>query len=130
MQAAVCPPNLKAGLFSTSAIDNIDNNPSSTSVHASFNRTEISIFQHPEDSKTGVKQSVDANPDDIPRNPKTKLAHFPTTYTNVPPAAKLRQAFPVLKFEGHNIADCQLKLYRMSTGTSYCISLFAGGLNI
>ena len=108
MQAADCPPNLKAGVFSTSAIDNIDHNPSSTSAHDSFHGTGISIFQHPDDSNTGVQQSVIANPDDIPRNPKRKLAHLPTAYTNVPPAAKLRQVLPVPKFEGHNVADCQL----------------------
>ena len=108
MQAAVCPPNLKAGLFSTSAIDNIDHNPSSTSAHDSFHGTGISIFQHRDDSNTGVQRSVIANPDDIPRNPKRKLAHLPTAYTNVPPAAKLRQFLPVPKFEGHNVADCQL----------------------
>ncbi len=33
MQAAICPPNLKAGLFSTSAIDNIDHNPPVLPVH-------------------------------------------------------------------------------------------------
>ncbi len=32
MEKAVCPPQLKGGLFTTAAVDNIDHNPSSTRV--------------------------------------------------------------------------------------------------
>ena len=90
MQKAVCPPNLKVGLFTSSAVDNVDHNPSSVSAHDSFHGTGISIFQHPDDSFTGVEQNVVANLGDTPRDPKTKLASLPDTYTNVPPIAKLR----------------------------------------
>ena len=105
MQKAVCPPNLKIGLFTTSAIDNIDHNPSSTSAHDSFHGTGISIFQHPDDSSTGVDQNVAANLGNTPRDSKRKLAHLPDTYTNVLPIAKLRQVLPVPKFEGSTTAD-------------------------
>ena len=44
---AVCPQSLKIGLFTTSAVDNIDHDPSSTSSQTSFHGTGISIFQHP-----------------------------------------------------------------------------------
>ena len=30
VEKAVCPPKLKSGLFTTSVVDNIDHNPSST----------------------------------------------------------------------------------------------------
>ena len=43
----VCPPELKCGLFTTAAIDNIDHNPSSTSAHDAFHGTAQSLFQHP-----------------------------------------------------------------------------------
>ena len=42
---AVVPPSLKIGLFTTSAVDNIDHNLPSTSAQSSFHGTGISIFQ-------------------------------------------------------------------------------------
>ena len=57
---------------------------------------------------TGVEQNVVANLGDTPRDPKTKLASLPDTYTNVPPIAKLRQVPPIPKSEGPNRANCQL----------------------
>ncbi len=41
-EGAVCPPELKYGLFPTGAIDNIDHHTSSTSTHDSFHDTDIS----------------------------------------------------------------------------------------
>jgi len=55
MQAVACPPNLKVGLFTTSGVDNINYNPRSTSAHDSFHGTGISLFQHQENSFTGVE---------------------------------------------------------------------------
>lgn len=43
----VCPPILRKGLFTTSAVDNIDHNPTSTTARTSFHGTSISMFQHP-----------------------------------------------------------------------------------
>ena len=42
-EGAVCPPELKSGLFTTAAVDNIDHNPSSTSAQDSFHGTGISL---------------------------------------------------------------------------------------
>jgi hypothetical protein len=42
----VCPSNMRFGLFTTGAIDNIDHNPSSTTASSSFHGTAISLFQH------------------------------------------------------------------------------------
>ena len=50
IEKAVCPPELKGGLFTTAAVDNTDHNPSSTSSHDSFHGTGISLFQHPENT--------------------------------------------------------------------------------
>ena len=36
---AVCPPSLRKGLLTSSAVDNIDHNPSSTTAHDSFHGT-------------------------------------------------------------------------------------------
>ena len=35
-EGAVCPPELKSGLFTTGAVDNIDHNPSLTSAQDAF----------------------------------------------------------------------------------------------
>jgi hypothetical protein len=45
---AVVPPNLKIGVFTTSAVDNIDHNPSATHAESAFHGTGISLFQHPD----------------------------------------------------------------------------------
>ena len=44
----VCPQNLREGVFTTAAIDNIDHNPTSTTATDSFHGTSISVFQHPD----------------------------------------------------------------------------------
>ncbi len=50
----LCPPELKCGLFTTTAVDNVDHNPSSTSVHDAFHGTAKSLFQHPNKDNGGV----------------------------------------------------------------------------
>ena len=44
-KALACPPQLKQGLFTIRAIDNIDHIPSSATVISSFHGTTVSIFQ-------------------------------------------------------------------------------------
>ncbi|PIK43222.1 hypothetical protein BSL78_19913 [Apostichopus japonicus] len=48
LEQAICPLNLRQGLFTTAAIDNIDHNPSSATARYSFHGTGtgISLFQH------------------------------------------------------------------------------------
>jgi hypothetical protein len=41
----VCPAILKKCLFTTSAVDNIDHNPSATTATTSCHGTGISVFQ-------------------------------------------------------------------------------------
>lgn len=54
----VCPPVLRKGLFTTSAMDNIDHNPTATTATTSFHGTSVSVFQD-QPKKTKVK-SVDS----------------------------------------------------------------------
>ena len=49
----VCPPKLRRGLFTTSAVDNIDHNPSSSTARGAFHGTGISLFQHPSKDVSG-----------------------------------------------------------------------------
>ncbi len=54
----VCPPLLKGKVFTTSAVDNIDHNPSSTTAKDSFHGTGISLFQHPACANEGINRGV------------------------------------------------------------------------
>ena len=54
----VCPPSLKGNVFTTSAVDNIDHNPSSTTAKDSFHGTGISLFQHPSCSDDGIDRGT------------------------------------------------------------------------
>lgn len=83
VEKAVCPPELKGGLFTTAAVDNIDHNPSSTSTHDSFHGTGISLLQHPDDAFTGFERNVTANPGDTPGCTKGKL-NFQTPTSTYP----------------------------------------------
>ena len=93
---AVCPPLHKGGLFTTAAVDNIDHNPRSTSAHDSFHGTGISLFQHPDDSFTGVQWN--AKTDNTQRGPKEKAAQI------APALIHKEWLFPVL-LALHLIAD-------------------------
>ena len=52
----VCPPVLRKGLFTTSAMDNIDHNPTATTATTSFHGTSISVFQHPTEDDKGEER--------------------------------------------------------------------------
>ena len=54
----VCPTNLRKGLFTTFAYDNIDHNPSSFTAQDSFHGTEVSIFQHPDSENLGTQRET------------------------------------------------------------------------
>ena len=51
-QKGCSAPNLRKTLFTTSAYDNINHNPSSTTAKESFHGTGISVFQHPDSNKS------------------------------------------------------------------------------
>ena len=54
----VCHPRLRGSIFTTSAADNIDYNPSSTASNESFHGTGISLFQHLMFDSEGVEWNV------------------------------------------------------------------------
>lgn len=121
IEKAVCPPQLKGGLFNTSAIDNINHNPSSTSAHDSFHGTGISLFQHLDDNCTGVQSSIAVNTSDTHKDSKRKLAQLPDTYTNVPPVALLKKIPPLPEMEGPSKADSKLISQSMQEEYRYVI---------
>ena len=78
----VCPPKLCFSLFTTSAVDNIDHNPSLTTAKASLHGTGISLFQHPSKIVQGEDRSVSIIDDSVSTK---KLTPLPDSYANVPP---------------------------------------------
>ena len=75
----VCPPVLRTGIFTSSAVDNIDHNPSSTSAQSSFHGTGISIFQHPDADHVGADQEQIQL-----ATSSRKITKLPDDYTLVP----------------------------------------------
>ena len=77
----VCPPELRRGLFTTSAMDNIDHNPSSTTSTTSFHGTSISLFQHPTQENEGeMREELQVRGTKVKRVPE-----LPDSYTNIKP---------------------------------------------
>jgi hypothetical protein len=84
-EKCVCPPNLKCGLFTTAAVDNLDHNPSSTTSTESFHGTGISIFQHPSPYCCGTPRSMPALTN-VSCDKSLKVPCLPLAYTTVLPA--------------------------------------------
>ena len=102
---AVCPPELKVGLFTNAAVDNIDHNPNSTSAHDAFHGTALSLFQHPNKDNGGVPQHVATHIDAATKGP---IACLPETYTSIPPVTFVRQDPTLPKLADPNKVDCQI----------------------
>ena len=54
----MCPPKLMLNLFTTGAVDNIDNNPSSATAKLSFHGAAISLMQHTTGANEVNKENV------------------------------------------------------------------------
>ena len=101
-----CTGQLKGGLFTTTAVDNVDHNPSSTTSHDYFLGTGISVVQHPADKLSGVQRTVATTHAKDCIAAKKTVAYLPQMYTNVPPVAMQITNLPMPKLEGPNKADC------------------------
>ena len=78
----MCPANLRKGLLSVAALDNIDHNLSSTTASSSFHGTSISIFQFQTQDKPG-----DCRPPLRVPSTGNQKHHLPERYGNVPPVS-------------------------------------------
>lgn len=81
-KGVVVPSQLRCGLFTVGALDNIDHNPTSTTAKSSFHGTGISLFQFPTALNIGEGQD----------NTKLLLAEgnnykLPESFTTVPAVA-------------------------------------------
>ncbi|KAM3625711.1 uncharacterized protein V6R79_016387 [Siganus canaliculatus] len=76
----VCLTVLRKGLFTTSAMDNIDHNPTATTATASFHGTSVSAYQHPSKDKGEELRQLKF------REEKEKtVPELPDSFTNVQP---------------------------------------------
>lgn len=82
-KGVVVPAELRHGLFTAGALDNLDHNPSSTSAKGSFHGTGISLFQFPTDSNFGLKQG-DIR---LPTPDVNNSYKLPDQFTTVPAVA-------------------------------------------
>ena len=57
-QCVVCSPNLLLDLFTTGAINNVDQDQSSTTAHGSFHGTSLSMFQHSNKENEGRERET------------------------------------------------------------------------
>ena len=88
----VCPIQLRHGLFTVGALDNIDHNPSSTTAKDSFHGTGISLFQFPSESNMGRIQTKIQ----LSKN-QSKNLQLPEIYTTVPAVALKKESVSVPK---------------------------------
>ena len=77
----VCPLELHRGLFTTSAMDNIDHNPSASSSTTPFHGTSISMFQHP----THENESEEREILQVKGTKVKKVSELPDSYANIKP---------------------------------------------
>ena len=84
-EGIVCPPSLIKNVFTFAAIDNIDNNPTSSTATSSFHGTCISIFQ--QHASDRVKE-----PFIIEKCNKSKKSHIklPDYYTDIKPTVAIK----------------------------------------
>ncbi len=75
------PVQLRRGLFTIGALDNLDHNPSNTTAKGSFHGTGITIFQFPTSSNFGEQQ------DSIRLNVVSNNYKLPDSFTTVPAVA-------------------------------------------
>ena len=88
----VCPSTLRCGLFTASALDNLDHNPSSTTATDAFHGTGISLFQSCTESNVGQLQSFE-----LSSSSEIKDRHLPESYTVVPAVALKKESVSVPK---------------------------------
>ena len=111
----VCPPQLKQGAFTTSAVDNINHQTSATTAKSSFNDPSVSVFQHfsstdqttayepvmaPEEFSESISQSTNL--------PRKTLPKLPQSYTQVSPVTESQICCPVPRISQPVMTECPL----------------------
>ena len=83
--------NLEHKLFTVTALDNVDHNPSVTTAHDSFHRTSISVFQ----CSTSLNCGTDRNAISLEKQPHArKVGTLMQDYVDAP--ARLHTGTPFI----------------------------------
>ncbi|KAK3924496.1 3-dehydroquinate synthase, partial [Frankliniella fusca] len=89
-----CPADLRRGLFTIGALDNVDHNPTSSTSTGSFHGTGISIFQVPTRQCPGQPRLFETSYESLPQS-TTDIPSLPDSYAVVPSAVlQTRQPAP------------------------------------
>lgn len=96
------PPKLNKKVFKTTAVDNIDHNPSSATAQGAFHGTGISLFQHPGENDGGEERA----PVVLGNTNAKRLAQLPDSYTTVQPVILPKTQPPVPPLQGPLIRSC------------------------
>jgi hypothetical protein len=104
---SVCPPNLTNGVFTTAAVDNIDQNPSSATAMDAFHGTAISLMQHPSAQEAEAQQKYP--PIRLSEAVTNTASSLPLAYSEVPPLAMSKKEFtaPPLSHHPHVTSSAQ-----------------------
>jgi hypothetical protein len=97
-EGVVCPLNLRHGIFTVGALDNIDHNPSSTTAQGSFHGTGISLFQFP----TSTDSVTSRHAITLPERSSREFS-LPESYNTIPAVGdktSVPQKFQKQVFEG------------------------------
>ena len=87
----VCPPKLNIGVFTTSAVDNMDHDQTATSAPGSFHGTGISLFQHPDTENRDAEQRSF----NFTSRSGKKVTKLPENYTLVPAVTVTKSEVPI-----------------------------------
>ena len=79
----VCPSQIREGVFTVGALDNIDHNPTSTTAKGSFHGTSISVLQFPTEINPGILREAIT----VPVEENQHLSSLPESYSIVPAVA-------------------------------------------
>lgn len=79
----MCPPKLRKHLFTTGALDKMDDNPSATTAKDSFHSTAISLVEHPSYRVCGIDRGANVIDKNIVQ--QRKVRDLPASYTNAQP---------------------------------------------
>ena len=104
-EGVVCPSQLRHGLFTIGAMDNLDHNPSSTSAVGSFHGTGISLMQSPSKTQMGKPRP----PLTLTDEDKEGKLSLPDYYTVVPAVALKETSVQVPKLPGTDRVDRKME---------------------
>ena len=107
-EGVICPLKLRKGVFTTSAVDNIDHNPSSVTVQGAFHGTGISLFQHPTIEASGEEREVINIIANQPSKKTKRLGQLLVSYTTVPPVILPKNQPAVPPLQGPFVSSCRI----------------------